>query len=508
MLQPKETLIFDFGSEIYVWSGRDARKTNGNYAKEYAKKLAKNGFSCQEAMFGCEMRVERPNWTILRHLHQGIQDILFSSKFWDWQSSELKHMMRTPVVVDKYACLTPQRRDPEDQAGALASRLRASEHPAPSLNLENFDFERETKDVITEDIRFWRLKDEELEEIVRWQYRIQLSGIRRLNNGEEVERETGRERLAYFYWLGRETTPKQQGLCALKLSYMAHNMPHVRQEQGAELPVFLELFSGNLVIRQPEQKELFFVVRGSAKPECSLEQLAQIWPLRSHAVYLEAKEGQPALLHVGAHCQEVHVANGLRMAELLSMDGLCTEGKPASLLQGDDPRYEWVIAKGRTRAPRLFRLYDVDGHEVTSNQYHPSAVAAFPHAQTQLRDTILVDAGGALWVWSDGTPSTHCLDTATRYWHGREGRCTVVEKNNEPAEFKALFQEWNNWPEDAENTTPGKPTPPIGRLFIGTRLHKYLNDEDFGKEFGMSPKDFDALPAWKQNRMRQEAKLF
>lgn len=41
-----QTLIFDFGSEIYVWSGRNARKTTGRYAVEYAQQLVSKLLCC------------------------------------------------------------------------------------------------------------------------------------------------------------------------------------------------------------------------------------------------------------------------------------------------------------------------------------------------------------------------------------------------------------------------------------------------------------------------------
>ncbi|CAJ0944616.1 unnamed protein product, partial [Mesorhabditis belari] len=287
IFQPNETLILDFGSEIYIWSGRNARKTSGRYAKEYVNKLIKCGLGCSE-IFGCDMSVKRPEWVIVRRVFQGVQDVLFASKFADWETSEMKNLFKTPISTKQIP-----RRDPEQDAIDLAEKIKSFEHQLPVLVLEDYEFERQTKDVITEDIAFWVLQGEELEKIektnvlwsdecyvVRWQYRIQLSGVRRLKDGSEVERETGRQRIAYFYWLGKWTSPKLQGLCALKLSHMdKEKSPHIRQEQGAEHPVFLELFEGKLLIRDRNLNDHLFVIRGSLSSETTLEQIKKGEPI-------------------------------------------------------------------------------------------------------------------------------------------------------------------------------------------------------------------------------------
>lgn len=58
-----------------------------------------------------------------------------------------------------------------------------------------------------------------------------ISGVRKLD-GTEREKETGRQRIAYFYWLGKKTTKKEQGLCALALrDYDRAHFPHERIAQ-------------------------------------------------------------------------------------------------------------------------------------------------------------------------------------------------------------------------------------------------------------------------------------
>ncbi|KAJ1362254.1 hypothetical protein KIN20_021752 [Parelaphostrongylus tenuis] len=72
-LQPKETLIFDFGSEVYVWSGRNARKTSGRYAVEYAQQLKTKRVTLDSSLFGVEMSDGRAPWILYLRIFQGVQ---------------------------------------------------------------------------------------------------------------------------------------------------------------------------------------------------------------------------------------------------------------------------------------------------------------------------------------------------------------------------------------------------------------------------------------------------
>ncbi|VDM61623.1 unnamed protein product [Angiostrongylus costaricensis] len=132
-LQPKETLIFDFGSEVYVWSGRSARKTSGRYAVEYAQQLMTKRVTSDSSLFGVEMNEGRAPWILYLRVFQGVQ----------------------------FA---------EDQV-----------------------MTREMKNVVTENLEFWQLIGEELVlvertnifinnccYVIRWQYRIQTSGRAKL----------------------------------------------------------------------------------------------------------------------------------------------------------------------------------------------------------------------------------------------------------------------------------------------------------------------------------------
>ncbi|CAJ0593430.1 unnamed protein product [Cylicocyclus nassatus] len=540
-LQANETLIFDFGSEIYVWSGRNARKTTGRYAVEYAQQLKTKRVTSDVSLFGTELGDGRAPWVLYLRVFQGVQNCLFAAKFPDWQSSEMK-IYSTPRVYRKDIPL--QCADEKLEARLLADVLRGSHHPEPSETIEDQELTREMKNVVTEGMTFWQLIGEELEQIertnvfvddccyvIRWQYRIQISGVRRLRSGQVSEKETGRERVAFFYWLGAKTSAKQQGLCAVRLAHMdKEKHQHIRVAQLSEPPLFLWLFGGTFISRHSSPPSSFrtFVVGGCSRAECYANEVDSTQPLRSHAVYIRLSQDYIRVV-AGTDVDQTSVKNGLLLAEAMLKARKGFDLKESAQIehqvQGDDRTIPWIRAVGRTKTPRLYRIYELEGSELLSAQYHDHC--PFPAIQSVLVDTVLVDAGDRLWVWNERIPTTFALRVAEFFWKDRLGGVTVIGKGKEPDEFIALFAEWNEWPEGFDVQSPPRPLREIlaerTQTFdvealrsrkslpegIDTKnLLQYLSSEDFRSVFAMSEEEFAKLPAWKQIRLKKEAGLF
>ncbi|KAK6042257.1 hypothetical protein COOONC_20238, partial [Cooperia oncophora] len=275
-----QTLIFDFGSEVYVWSGRNARKTAGRYAVEYAQQLKTKRVTSDLSLFGSELGDGRAPWVLYLRVFQGVQNCLFAAKFSDWQTSETK-IFSTPKPFQPAIPL--QCPDEKLHARLLSDVLLNLSHPEPTEILEDQELTREMKDVVTESVTFWQLIGEELEPIeqtnvfvddccyvIRWQYRIQTSGwlgiifvfifpklhvhgVRRSARRSAVsgKRKPGANELSFLIGLGAKTSPKQQGLCAVRLSHMdKEKHHHVRVAHLFEPPLFLNLFQGKFIIQR------------------------------------------------------------------------------------------------------------------------------------------------------------------------------------------------------------------------------------------------------------------
>ncbi|KAK5969416.1 hypothetical protein GCK32_001400, partial [Trichostrongylus colubriformis] len=396
-LQAKETLIFDFGSEVYVWSGRNARKTTGRYAVEYAQQLKTKRVTTDTSLFGAELGDGRAPWVLYLRVFQGVQNCLFAAKFSDWQTSETK-IYSTPKPFQPEIPL----HCPDEK---LHARLLRSEPTA---------------------------------------------GIR------------------------------------------------------------------------------IFVVGGCSPAESYANEIDATLPLRSHAVYLKVSPESVAVIS-GSCADRVMVKNGMILAEAIrdrrKTFNLKDSIRIETQTEGEDMEMRWIRAVGRTRTPRLFRIFEFEAAEVLSAQFHE--YCTFPATQAALVDTILVDIGDRLWIWNERTPTTFALRVADLYWKGRAGDVTVIGKGKEPEEFVALFAEWNEWPEGYDPQSPPRPlkeliaertqTFDVEALRSRTSLPEgidtknllqYLSSEDFHRVFSMNEEEFAKLPAWKQIRLKKEAGLF
>ena len=108
MLDEYEVFVFDFGSELYVWSGRNACNSKKQAGLLFAKKIHQNGYdysNCvltplkpqlsltnkseiseakKEANAHFKTHEARPKWTIFGRQTQNVETVLFREKFTDW----------------------------------------------------------------------------------------------------------------------------------------------------------------------------------------------------------------------------------------------------------------------------------------------------------------------------------------------------------------------------------------------------------------------------------------
>lgn len=110
--------MFDFGSEMYVWSGRNAPFEIRKSGVKLAKELWEEGFDYSECDL-CPLtsfyRNEdskkkhdscRPSWGLLAKVNQHMETILFREKFLDWP--DFSRVIKTKGLDDneKQVCIT------------------------------------------------------------------------------------------------------------------------------------------------------------------------------------------------------------------------------------------------------------------------------------------------------------------------------------------------------------------------------------------------------------------
>lgn len=101
MLDPNKVLVFDFGSEMYIWSGKGVSIDKKRTATHLATEMWNEGYDYSEcavcpitaaSMIGGRTvsRTDlksvkiRPKWCLLAKLTQHVETILFREKFLDW----------------------------------------------------------------------------------------------------------------------------------------------------------------------------------------------------------------------------------------------------------------------------------------------------------------------------------------------------------------------------------------------------------------------------------------
>uniref|UniRef100_A0A182Q3I3 HP domain-containing protein n=1 Tax=Anopheles farauti TaxID=69004 RepID=A0A182Q3I3_9DIPT len=291
MLEPHKVLVFDFGSEMYVWSGKNAPSDGKRAALRLAQEMYGGAYSYEECQLNplnfaelagdrqrdarrlSKVGNNRPDWCLLARVTQHMETVLFHEKFLDWPD--------VTVQFRDDCCLTGAAGDagsPHAEIKPLdGNRLYRANEPyqEPNLVLENsnlgrgdFYYDQDSMrhyDVRTTSVTQWEIDEYEYKEIdgpsrghfyadesytVRWMYQVSVT-VRELS-GKVSNRSTvvGRDRCAYFCWHGKHASANEKGAAALLTVELDREKgAQVRVAQGQETAAFVRLFKVMFVHR-------------------------------------------------------------------------------------------------------------------------------------------------------------------------------------------------------------------------------------------------------------------
>ena len=423
-LQASKVLVFDFGSELYVYNGKNAPFETRKVGARLAQELWNSGWNytgcALNPVYGREQDMvvtSRPAWTVLGRINSCMETIIFREKFLNWPDKSR--------VIGKRAGGDREKDDiidvnvaPQwawaDLQGVDGAELAGREVTEPDLELEGShlgrgrgyydEAELRRYEITNLSVTAWHVAETDYTAlppswsgqlhsedtyVVRWRYKVALTGraLQLLGGGASKHSAVGRERVAYFFWQGADSKVALQGASALHTVELdSERGPQVRVRQGREHAAFLQLWEGNMVTLKGRRGETrhsgprLFVLQGEEEVEVFAKELdCVVDSLRSRGVFLLVLT-RKIILWSGRAASQSQLSSGSSLAErwrldtpreLGSLDILAVE----TLTEGRETQEFWSALKGTsadyqrlsggdlvlTSSPQLYHMTSVLG---------------------------------------------------------------------------------------------------------------------------------------------------
>nr|XP_012149417.1 PREDICTED: supervillin isoform X3 [Megachile rotundata] len=425
MLDPNKVLVFDFGSEMYIWSGKGASADKKKLATHLATEMWQEGYDYSEcavcpitaaSMIGrrtvsitdLKSAKFRPKWCLLAKLTQHVETILFREKFLDWPN--VSNIIRVKSAKSK-----------EQVDGTITievcniDNLLEENNTAVDLILEGSHLGRGTGwyddelmkqyVVTTTGVKVWHidefshtlLDDSSIGQfysgdsyIVRWMYSVTITG-RELSGLPSKHSAKGRDRSVYFIWQGQNASLNEQGAAALLTVELDNDQaPQLRVVQGHEPAAFLNLFSGGMIVHcgkktntKCDERWRLYICRGTLESEVSLIEIpCSTRQLRSRGslILLDTANNKIYIWH-GSNTLSHIKKNIFKAATLLQKNrppeiGLSSESsiEILEINEGMEPK-EFISALGRLNKKLYVSLEKERLQEHTPRLFHLSSIS-------------------------------------------------------------------------------------------------------------------------------------
>ncbi|KAJ2943631.1 hypothetical protein O0L34_g16744 [Tuta absoluta] len=501
MLNQAKTIVFDYGSEMYIWYGKNVPLESRRRAAQLAQELFDEGYNYEECHINPLNAAEyqgvreiansppkaaksRPEWAILSKVTQHMETILFKEKFLDWPDYTRVIKVKPQENKSNSTELTP----------CDAEEMWSNEYQDPDLILEGSHIGRGTSyydkesmrhyNISTKSVSKWVIQEFDYQKIeneaemneffsgdsyiIRWEYQITVTG-RELNGKPSKHNLTGRDRCAYFCWQGKDASSNDKGAAALlTVELDKEKGPQVRVSQGNEPPAFLNLFQGNLVVHSGKKntdksRYRLFVTRGNLSNEAYLLQVpCSVRQLRSRGSLLlaDTEKGSLYIWHGSRSLKHtkniaIELANKLiaRKSDYL-FGSKATDIKITEVKESEEPKevlealgvankqhYNSVLSAskeaGADTTPRLFHFTDLGG------QFEAHEVLS-PLRHEHLVTPFPFEQRE---LYAASQPALFMLDDGVSVWlwqgwwpRGEDGELEPAERNTGVGAFAARWQ--------------------------------------------------------------------